>query len=307
MRGGACLLYHGVMRRAHVPAAPWLTGMPHAAFERQIRWLRAHFQIVPASSLRDRARSSSRRCLAITFDDGFANFYDNAYPVLSRYRVPVTVFVTAGFVAGAPLWFSRLQVACLFGADEPLWFRGVAHPRRTWLDRARSLETLHSKLLCDRDWAAPCAWLAALPDPHSLLEPPAARELLDGLSPAELQALAKDPLIEIGSHSHSHPMLSRCSPSQVEAELSASKQALEAIVQRPVTAFAYPYGDYDARVVDAVRRHYAHAWANAPRLEEPDAAYEQERFGVYRPSLLRLAVKASPLARLARRAGLEVG
>lgn len=59
---------------------------------------------------------------------------------------------------------------------------------------------------------------------------------------------------EIGSHSHSHPDLTKLSTEMVYGELELSKQILERIVKREVKSFAYPYGAHNNIVVEAVRK-----------------------------------------------------
>jgi peptidoglycan/xylan/chitin deacetylase (PgdA/CDA1 family) len=58
--------------------------------------------------------------------------------------------------------------------------------------------------------------------------------------------------VEIGSHSLTHPYLTRLAKHDLDEELNTSKSILEDELGKPVTSFAYPYGDYDRRVVDAV-------------------------------------------------------
>ena len=58
--------------------------------------------------------------------------------------------------------------------------------------------------------------------------------------------------VEIGSHSLSHPHLTSLDAKQLKQEVVASKQTLEDKLGKPVTAFAYPYGEYDRRVVESV-------------------------------------------------------
>ncbi len=65
----------------------------------------------------------------------------------------------------------------------------------------------------------------------------------------ELKELAADPLFSIGSHSMSHPYLTQISPQEKKKEISDSKAYLEKLTGKPVTALAYPYGDYDASVI----------------------------------------------------------
>jgi len=86
------------------------------------------------------------------------------------------------------------------------------------------------------------------------------RDALSGLDPR---------LVEIGSHSRTHPQLSQCDDAGLDAELRGSKGDLEAWLGRPVRHFAYPSGDHDARVVAAVKRAgYESAWTTEPRAVE---------------------------------------
>ena len=60
--------------------------------------------------------------------------------------------------------------------------------------------------------------------------------------------------MEVGAHSRTHPHLPACSDSELEAEVLGCKAELEARLQCPVTQFCYPYGSFDPRAVEAVRR-----------------------------------------------------
>jgi peptidoglycan/xylan/chitin deacetylase (PgdA/CDA1 family) len=64
----------------------------------------------------------------------------------------------------------------------------------------------------------------------------------------------QDAGMEIGAHSRSHPRLRTCGDAELEAEVAGSKRDLEELLGQPVTQFCYPYGDFDTRVVEAVRR-----------------------------------------------------
>jgi len=69
----------------------------------------------------------------------------------------------------------------------------------------------------------------------------------------QLTELAEDPLFSIGSHTMRHPFLTRLSPQEQIEELTRSKTKLETLTGRPVLALAYPYGDYDASVIAALK------------------------------------------------------
>jgi peptidoglycan/xylan/chitin deacetylase (PgdA/CDA1 family) len=68
----------------------------------------------------------------------------------------------------------------------------------------------------------------------------------------QLRAMAGEGM-EIGTHSRSHMRLTGADDQQLRAEVAGSKADLEELLGKGVASFAYPYGDHDARVVDAAR------------------------------------------------------
>jgi peptidoglycan/xylan/chitin deacetylase (PgdA/CDA1 family) len=126
-----------------------------------------------------------------------------------------------------------------------------------------------------------------------------ARELA-GLDWARLGELA-DAGWEIGSHTVSHPHLTRLDDAALERELRDSREAVEQGIGRGCPAIAYPYGDVDARVVAAARRAGYRTGAALPARWHRPRALEEPRVGVYHPDdLRRFRVKASPLVRRVR-------
>lgn len=101
-------------------------------------------------------------------------------------------------------------------------------------------------LLAERDmratWYVATAWIGQVP-PWS--EPGQPRDRL--LSEAELRQISQSGM-EIGSHTETHPSLPDLDDEAVTRELRASKTTLETILQRPVFAFAYPYGRWEPRM-----------------------------------------------------------
>ncbi len=67
--------------------------------------------------------------------------------------------------------------------------------------------------------------------------------------PAELAALASNPLFEIGNHAFTHPHLTRISDERIREELLRTQGVLAAATGRIPTLFRPPYGEYDARVL----------------------------------------------------------
>lgn len=98
--------------------------------------------------------------------------------------------------------------------------------------------------------------------------------------------------VEIGSHTLSHPRLSRLSPVQRQAEIAGSKAALEDALGKAVDFFAYPFGDYDPEVRDTVAaagykaavtcsRGAANTAGNAFEIPRKGISYGDNLFGYF--------------------------
>ncbi len=154
------------------------------------------------------------------------------------------------------------------------------HEPRDWLSATR--ETVR------RHWSR-----------EELVPEPIARDLYDGMSRKQLAACAEHPLLTIGSHTVHHPFLTGCDDTSLATELARSKALLEEWCDRRVELFAYPAGDYDLRVAQAVRAAgYRAAFAEDSR-EVGLASYEIPRIGLYSSQSPYLAAKLSGLHRRA--------
>lgn len=124
-----------------------------------------------------------------------------------------------------------------------------------------------------------------------------AEEFFNGMSREQLLTCAGNPLITIGSHTVSHPFLTRCNERELEFELTSSKELLEEITEQRINIIAYPTGDYNQKVVSSVRRAgYIAAFAeNSLGLGEP--LFEIPRIGIYSAKAPYLSVKLSGLHR----------
>jgi peptidoglycan/xylan/chitin deacetylase (PgdA/CDA1 family) len=167
--GLVVLIYHRVGRRA-----PIETDVPLGLFDDQIAYLTEQVDVVALDdglrTIASPQSSNASTMVAITFDDGTADFADLALPVLERHRVPVTLYVATAFVEerrpfphdGTPISWDALRDACSTG------------------------------------------------------------------------------LVSVGSHTHSHALLDRLAPEEVDDELDRSIGLVEERIGVPAVHFAYP-------------------------------------------------------------------
>lgn len=152
-----------------------------------------------------------------------------------------------------------------------------------------------------RHVADPGDWLPsvrrAAAECPSPLPPEVRRDLFDGMSADQVRAAASSPFVTLGSHTVSHPFLTRCYDEDLAFELAESKRFLEETAGRPVELFAYPSGDYDRRVAEAVREAgYRAAFVEESR-ELGLGRFEVPRVGLYAAGPGYLAAKLCGLHR----------
>lgn len=105
------LMYHGVAKdKWFVSGRNWLQ-VKESEFRKQMEHLKTHYDVVPLDyALRTLGHKSRRPKVVITFDDGYANNYTVAYPILKELQIPATIFLVSSMIDTANLfWYDRLR------------------------------------------------------------------------------------------------------------------------------------------------------------------------------------------------------
>ena len=109
--GVIVLMYHRILGRDRT-----LSGLPVEAFAEQMRWVRQHCDPIGLDAFTERAQRPSRLrpAVLVTFDDGYRDYHDLAYPVLKGLAIPAVVFLATSFMdEGGMLWTDDVQWAAL--------------------------------------------------------------------------------------------------------------------------------------------------------------------------------------------------
>lgn len=231
-------------------------------FERHLDWVGRRFRYVPLDEIGERieaGRPFDQPVAAVTFDDGYRDVYEHAFPVLKRKGIPATIFVVTDLV-GKPSWQVHDRL-----------YQLVAKAFAVWQDRHREMSGLFTELGLPADDLRP----EVLGSPYravSWILPTLAmadvRRVMDGIEAsvgngfhpvprsvgwselAEMQRAG----ITVGSHTRNHVSLPNEAPGEIADELEGAKRMLEQRLHRPVVHFAYPGGQFTSAVVEAVAR-----------------------------------------------------
>jgi peptidoglycan/xylan/chitin deacetylase (PgdA/CDA1 family) len=229
------------------------------AFSEQLDYLTTHYRIVSLSNLAEylsRGRDLPAGIAAIAIDDGYSDAYEIAFPILREYNAPATLFIVTQFVDRKSwIWTDKLRFLVT----------------RTKL-RDLSITINNRALRLMLDGSSPRLEAATQINSALKLMPEDAREAvirriasalgveLPDMPPDEFgpitweQAREMDAAgVEIGSHTATHPILTRVSDERLSMELCESRARLESMLSRSVGLFCYPNGDYDDRISSAVR------------------------------------------------------
>jgi peptidoglycan/xylan/chitin deacetylase (PgdA/CDA1 family) len=234
--------------------------LAHEVFEQHLRYLTRHFRVRRLVDVVRTLREGGAldpRTVVLTVDDGYRDFVECAYPLLRRYRVPATVFLATDFIEGRQwLWFDAvhylLQKTRASRVDIRLEGYRLGLDLSTTGQRNRAWSVVGEACLrMDPEHRA--AAIAHLQDALNVAVPSAPTVEYEAMSWDEALQLDAT-LIDYGSHTCSHPVLSRCSTAQIERELRESKRIIETRLHRRIDTFAYPHGeaaDYDERAMHA--------------------------------------------------------
>jgi len=222
------------------------------AFAEQVRYLAAHYTLVPLSRLAGclRKREIPPRLAAITIDDGYRDAYEIAFPILRKHCAPATVFVVTEFVEGTTwLW-----------TDKPRYLTASAAAQSVDIGIGDRNLRLELNGAASRAVAAGLINAALKP-----LSEEARDSLIERLAfelgvklperpPAEYGAInwrqareMADAGSEIGSHTLTHPILTGLGDARLREEIAQSRDRIQNAIGRKVETFCYPNGDYDLR------------------------------------------------------------
>jgi peptidoglycan/xylan/chitin deacetylase (PgdA/CDA1 family) len=226
-------------------------------FREQMAFVAKHFNVIDLTTLREYILHNCRlpsRPLLITFDDGYADNYTNAFPILRDLGLPAVIFLITGRVDDpAPPWWDLCAYYFLHTLREraQIPFMGeqdLSTPRqrdlicRTFGERLKRVPEIYKQ--------------RAISELPSILDvpPPDAHESLfvswDQVRELVANGIACQP------HTVTHPILSQIEYAEMYRQLTESRARIEAETGQTATTFAYPNGmpgDYTGMTLRALR------------------------------------------------------
>jgi glycosyltransferase involved in cell wall biosynthesis/peptidoglycan/xylan/chitin deacetylase (PgdA/CDA1 family) len=252
------LSYHRVLDDEYDPLC---MSISRALFEEQVSYMKSRCALV---SLKDAISMLSsddhfpEHAIALTFDDGYQDNFTNVFPILRKYAVPATIFLTAGIIeTGGVLWFDRVTGMIRYTETSRLDLKNFGYGEyrigtfegkyRATLDIVNKMKYLHGPKriqLLERLQELLGQTDEQIAQSYSLLT----------WDQARIMASAG---ISFGSHGMSHSILTTLAPDELDNELLKSRECITKQILSPVDLFAFPNGrssDFNSSSSSALAR-----------------------------------------------------
>jgi len=250
----AILCYH----RVGTGGIPLFSELLPELFDAQMKYLRSHYRVVSLNELCEaiESRQENEHSVAVTFDDGYADLFAHAMPILERYAVPATIYLpVASIETGEVPWYDRIFLALKVypGNEFEITLDGLQkfrlNSQEARLGTAAKIIG-YLRTISDtrrREYCREIEERVALPG-----------EELQGrmLNWDQIRTMSRSG-VSFGSHTMTHPVVSRLTSSELESELRDSKELLERRLDTPVVHFAFPFGhleDCGTRAMTVLRQ-----------------------------------------------------
>ena len=272
------LMYH---RIADPAVDSWELSVSAANFEEQLQVLKKSGLVIPMSDLIERIylKKDSRPAIVLTFDDGYVDNYLCAKPLLEKYEMPATFFVSTKHIGIVKeFWWDELENILLLSpilppnlfihlndlsyqydlAEEIILTDAMRLKHNMWnynqvppTDRTRIYLEIW-KLLSPLTYSQQQEVIETLK--VSLGRPYLTRNEYCLMSEKQLKELASVDSFTIGGHTVTHPSLTNHSKEMQAQEISANKEELQLLTGSIVNTFAYPSGNLNDDTVGLLKQ-----------------------------------------------------
>lgn len=263
------LLYHGVIEDRYADGVHNSSGKHVLAsdFEDQMNYVRTHHPVV---TMHDVAAAHSgdatigHGSVAVTFDDGYLNNLESAWPILRRLSIPATIYLTTGYIGTRKLmWSDALEERMISAEGARLEFDILGEKSSLPIQDADAKIESFGKLkkICkELGWQERQELLDRLQvDTEMRQDSP----FCAWLSWEDIEAWNESELIAFGAHTVDHLSLGKASSDVMRRQIDASLEDVSHATKSPCRLFAYPEGqegDFNKEVIEHLRtRGLTHA------------------------------------------------
>ncbi len=272
------LMYHRILPRDDTRSLTEEPGMmvTPETFRLHINILKQNFNLIKLSDWIQQKLDGEQlppRTCAITFDDGWADNFEFAFPILKELGVPATIFLVSDMIGtNEKFWPERLAgIVTKVSSDYPQHW---SHPELEWLQQNPANYRLSetpptqdelSKLIASAKSLSDQEIHDQLDHIESVLQLKKENHSPSLLSWPQVKEMVTSGLVEAGSHTCRHVRLNEHTPEELlRNEIINSKKEIEKQIGQVVKTFCFPNGDFCPQALSLVKQNYTSAVTTKP-------------------------------------------
>ena len=217
-------------------------------FEKFIQYATKNYNVISLDDFYNKKFKPNTLNLTITFDDGYLNNYKNAIPVLEKYTVPATFFITTISNNAAFLWPDFLDLVSFYTSKREILFENNWYSKNNkneFIYKGMSLKNKCKNL----SYKEIQPLFSIFEEEWKRIQDKSLNEYWEVMNENQIKQIAENPLFTIGSHSYTHANLAKIPFEEAKFEILNGKEILESICKKSIFEFAFPFGTYNSELV----------------------------------------------------------
>ena len=246
------LAYHRVLKNSDAMHGGIINSY---AFDKQMEVLSKLFNVIKLSEVSGYIRNNSLPdySVCITFDDGYADNFEVALPILKKWNLPATFFIATGFLDGGIMWNDSITESIRTFPGKRLDLRSsglgvydISDSSRYKISREIVLSVKYFPYDKRQKLVSTLIKKSGIDVPNNIM-----------MSSEQVKGLV-DSGMDVGAHTINHPILSKIPLEDASNEIVESKKILAHLTNTEVDLFAYPNGrpesDYTQEHVNIIQQ-----------------------------------------------------
>lgn len=207
-----------------------------------IKFKRKGFKFVSIEELKNtiKQKKKAKKLIAITFDDGYKDNFENGLAIFKKYDVPVCIYISTGMIEQQFLyWWYIIEdlilsnTEIILDTNEKFDCSTKEKKEQTFLDLREHILKLPQMELGKELPKLFCHYKINLNSYNDTLP----------LTWSQITTLTQEPLVTIGCHTHSHFSFNQCSEEEIIKDIALSQKLIKEKTNIYTEHFCFPFGD----------------------------------------------------------------